>query len=231
MSLLYDAATKRLYVAGGQTGDLTVYDTRGGQVLYTADTGPGRLINDVKVTRRAAYSTDSTRREVLVVPLSKRGALPKTGEYEVLTLKRDYVQPVGFGLNGIRDLPNGDLLVVSGGVLYVVDPRSGEADRLEQTGRALTGGDGLELRGRALYVVNGYGGDEVVQLRLDRRYTSTSVTTILDEDDTTSDLDRPTTGALISGDLYVVNGRFGAIMASVDGGSTLSFTVSKLDLP
>ena len=113
---------------------------------------------------------------------------------------------------------------------YTVAPRTGVANRIEQSGRALTGGDGLELKGRTLYVVNGYAGDEVVQLRLRRGYTATSVTRVLDESDTTSDLDRPTTGALVDGDLFVVNGRFGTIAATGDGGARLRFTVSRLEL-
>jgi len=230
VGLLYDKRSGRLFVAGGATGDLTVYDARNGAVLYTANTGAGRFINDVTVTRDAAYFTDSTARQLFVVPLGRKGALPKDGVFASLTLGGDYVQPAGFGLNGIRDLPNGDLLVVSGGVLYTVSPRTGVADRIEQTGRALSGGDGLELKGRTLYVVNGYGGDEVVQLRLGKGYTSTTVTRVLDESNTTSDLDRPTTGALVDGDLYVVNGRFGTIGASGNGGATLPFTVSRLEL-
>ncbi|MBC7374916.1 MAG: hypothetical protein H7323_13085, partial [Frankiales bacterium] len=157
-------------------------------------------------------------------------ALPRSGTFSPLAVTGDYVQPRGFGLNGIRDLPNGDLLTVSGGVLYVVDPRSGQADRVEQRGRALTAGDGLELVGRDLYVVNGYGGNEVVQLRLERGDAETTVTQVLDQGDTASVLDRPTTGAFVGGDLYVVNGRFGAVAGSVNNGRDLDFTVSRFGL-
>ena len=114
VGLLYDAATKRLYVSGGTTGDLTVYDARSGAVLYTANAGEGRFINDVTVTKDAAYFTDSSRAELIVVPFGKKGSLPTSGRFEVLTVHGDYVKPAGFGLNGIRDLPNGDLVVVSG---------------------------------------------------------------------------------------------------------------------
>ena len=230
VGLLYDAATQRLYVAGGMTGDLTVYDARNGRVLYTANAGSGRFINDVTVTKRGAFFTDSTRAELLVVPFGKSDALPRSGSFTRLAVSGDYVQPAGFGLNGIRDLPDGDLVTVSGGVLYVVDPRSGKADRVEQQGRALSGGDGLELVGRDLYVVNGYGGDEVVQLRLRHGNPTTTVLQVLDQADTPSDLDRPTTGAFVGGDLYVVNGRFGTITATGNGGRDLDFTVSRFDL-
>ena len=232
VGMLYDAATERLYVAGGATGDLTVYDAPTGTVLFTANAGPGRFLNDVTVTKDAAYFTDSLSAQLVVVPFGKRGALPSPEDVRVLSLGGDYVQPSGFGLNGIRDLPNGDLLVVSGGVLYVVDPQDGTADRVEQSGRALSGGDGLELVGRTLFVVNGYGGNEVVQLRLQKDFSATTVTTVLDQTDTPSTLDRPTTGALVGGDLYVVNGRFGSISATdTAANDALAFTVSRFDLP
>lgn len=78
---------------------------------------------------------------------------------------------------------------------------------MEQSGAALTAGDGLTLDGLTLYVVNGYGGNEVVELRLAPDYSSTTVVRVLRD----SDFDRPTTAALVAGDLYVVNGRFGTL--------------------
>ena len=229
VGLLYDAATKRLYVAGGGTGDITVYDAETGAVLFAANAGKGRFINDVTVTDTAAYFTDSTRGEILVLPFTTDGALPKENKVRKLKLGGEYTQPEGFGLNGIRDLPDGDLLVVSGGLLYTVDPADGRtAQRVEQAGQALTGGDGLELVGGTLYVVNGYGGNEVVVLRLENGVTSTSVTTVLDQGDTPSPLDRPTTGALVDGDLYVVNGRFGTVGGT--DGAAVTFSVSKFAL-
>lgn len=232
VGLLYDAATERLYVAGGMTGDVTVYDAATGTVLFTANAGPNRFINDVTVTKDAAYFTDSRSPQLIVVPFGKKGALPATDDFQTLSLSGDYVQPTGFGLNGIRDLPNGDLIVVSGGVLYVIDPDNGTADRVEQSGRALAGGDGLELVGRTLFVVNGYGGNEVVQLRLEKGFSATTVTDVLDQADTPSNLERPTTGALVGGDLYVVNGRFGSISRTdTAANDALTFTVSRFDLP
>lgn len=227
VGLLYDAATSRLYVAGGATGDLTVYDARNGKVLYTANAGANRFINDVTVTGTGAYFTDSTRAEVLEVRFSG-GKLPRSSTFRRIALRGDYVQPEGFGLNGIRDLSGGRLLVVSGGKLYVVDPRNGNTNEVEQAGRPLTGGDGIELDGRLLYVVNGYGGDEVAVLRLSQTGGSATSVFVLDENDTTSDLDRPTTGAIVDGDLYVVNGRFGTIGNGT--GANVTFSVSKLDL-
>lgn len=207
VGLLYDAATSRIWVAGGRSGDVTAYDARSGRLLYTVNAGSGRFLNDVAITPRAVYVTDSTRAELVVVDLDAAGR--PTGS-RTLAVSGEYVQPRGFGLNGIRSLPTGDLIAVSGGVLYRIDPRTGVAEVVEQQGRQLTAGDGLTLVGSTLYVVNGYGGNEVVELRLSGDLESTRVVATL----TDGDLDRPTTAALVAGDLYVVNGRFGTLMTN-----------------
>lgn len=204
VGLLYDAATQRLWVAGGPTGDVTAYDPRTGAVLFTANAGSGRFLNDVAVTREAVYVTDSTKGEIVVVPLGTGGALPAAGTVEVLTVGGDYRQPAGFGLNGIRALPGGDLLTVSGGVLYVVDPQTGAADAVEVSGGRLTGGDGLVLRGSTLYVVRGFGRDSIAVVDLDRAAGTATVVGEL----TDRDFDVPTTAAFVAGDLYAVNGQF-----------------------
>jgi hypothetical protein len=215
----YDDRSGLLWVAGGGPasrglGTVTAYDGAGREVFQRTIEG-ARFLNDVVVTRDAVYVTDSGNPALVVVPL-RAGGRP-VGTVRSLPLTGEYVQPAGFGANGIRELPGGDLVVVSGGVLYAVDPSTGRADVIELFGRALRGGDGLELRGRTLYVVNGYGGDEVVVLRLlgDGR---TATTTGVIAERSPDQLDRPTTAALVAGSLYVVNGRF-----SVAGPTTENF--------
>lgn len=229
VGLLYDEATKRLWVAGGASGDVKAYDARSGREVFSAALGAGRFLNDVAITPDAVYVTDSTRAELVVVDLGAKGR--PTG-VRTLTVGGDYVQPSGFGLNGIRALPSGDLLAVSGGVLYVIDPATGAADVVEVAGERLTAGDGLTLDGRTLYVVNGYGGNppaagrtgnEVVVLELSADFRAATVTGVL----TDSDLDRPTTAALVGGDLYVVNGRFGTLATQPDA----PVQVVRIDLP
>ncbi len=129
------------------------------------------------------------------MPLGGGASLRTAGTAaRVLTLTGDYVQPAGFGLNGIRVLLGGDLLAVSGGLLYA-----------EVQGETLTGGDGLELRGNTLYVVRGFNPRaSVVVLRLGQgARTATFVEEVLDRD-----FNVPTTAALVAGDLLVVNGQF-----------------------
>ena len=222
VGLLYDERSGLLWVAGGSGGDVTAYDAETGEQVFRALVAGAGFLNDVAITDRAIYVTDSFNAEIVVIPLrTKDRDLPVEGTYRTLKVKGEYVQPEGFGLNGIRELPSGDLVVVSGGVLYAVDERSGQADVIEQDGQALVAGDGLVLEGRTLYVVNGAGGDEVVELRLAADEGSTTFVREL----TDPELDRPTTGALIDGALYVVNGRF-----AVAGDPQTENYVTRLDL-
>lgn len=201
IGLLYDPSTQRLYVAGGPTGDVTVYDARTGDVLFTANAGAGRFINDVTLTKDAAYFTDSFSTELIVVPLGKGAALPVDGTFEPLALD-GVPAPAGFGPNGIRTLPGGDLIVISEGTLYRVDPATGDTDVLEVSGGELVAGDGLELRGNTLYVVRGFNRPSIVQVRLDLPSGTGAIIGEL----TDPDFETPTTAAFVAGDLYAVNG-------------------------
>jgi hypothetical protein len=226
VGMFYDRRTGLLWVAGGGpaagrgTGTVTAYD--GADPVFRTTVAGAGFLNDVAVTRDAVYVTDSFDAALVVVPLDASGQ--PVGTVESLPLVGEYEQPRGFGANGIRELPGGDLTLVSGGVLYRVDPESGGAEVIEVAGRELAGGDGLVVRGSTLYVVNGYGGDEVVVLRLSGRTNTARTIGVLTEQNTRGELDRPTTGALVAGALYVVNGRF-----SVAGPTTENF-VTRLPL-
>src|SRR3954467_14127948 len=65
------ARGRRLFVAGGMTGKGYVYDARTGGDLaeYTLAPAGQSFINDVVVTKHAAYFTDSTSGALGVVPL------------------------------------------------------------------------------------------------------------------------------------------------------------------
>lgn len=202
-----------LWVAGGATGTVTAYDSATGATVarYVVPAGvTPRFLNDVEVTTNGVYVTDSRNAELVVVRTGSGAGLPD--EVELLPLTGDWAQDAGpdparpaNNANGIRSLPGGDVLIVSQGKLLRVDVRTGVADLLEQTGGdALTGGDGLELRGSALYVVYGFGRDSVAVVELAGDARSYAVTgELLDED-----LERPTTATYAAGSLWVVNGKF-----------------------
>jgi hypothetical protein len=220
VGMYYDDRSGLLWVAGGGPragrglGTVTAYD--GADEVFSTTVAGAGFLNDVVVTRDAVYVTDSFSPALVVVPLDRSGR--PTGRVGSLPLAGEYKQPAGFGANGIRELPGGDLVVVAAGTLYRVDPATGVADAIEVRGpRDLSGGDGLEVRGKTLYVVNGYGGDEVVVLRLAGDNRSARTTRVLTES-SPEQLDRPTTAALVAGSLYVVNGRF-----SIAGPTTENF--------
>src|SRR5215210_3080715 len=142
-----------LWVAGGFTGMAFLYDAATGadiaQVQLTE--GPA-VINDVVVTRDAAYFTDSAMPFVYRVD-------KETLEVTALPLTGDIVYGEGFNANGIEATPNGDTLILvqsNTGKLFTVDPVSGVTDEIELTGGDAAFGDGLLLQGRTLYVVQNF---------------------------------------------------------------------------
>ncbi len=199
----------RLFVAGGPTGQGYVYDAATGQDLatYTFTDDPNTFVNDVVVTRTAAWFTDSFQPVLYRVPLGPDGAPGVQAGVEVVPLGGDYVQGNDFNVNGIEATPSGDALVIvqdSTGLLFRVDPSTGVADTIELSGGDASFGDGLLLEGRLLYVVqNQLNRVEVVSLAPGLG-SGTVVRTITDPD-----LDIPTTIARAGGSHVVVNARFG----------------------
>jgi hypothetical protein len=116
----------------------------------------------------------------------------------------DLVFVPGFNANGIVDT-RGYLLVVQSntGLLFRVDPKTGRSVQVNTRGTSLLNGDGMELRGSALYVVRNQD-NVVVRLRLGPRLLTATPTGEL-----TGETSVPTTATFSAGRLYVVNARFG----------------------
>src|SRR5439155_16037779 len=74
VGLSFDPRTNYIFVAGGPTGKAYVYDAATGALVqeYTL-TSPGTFVNDVIVTREAAYFTDSFLPVYYRVPLGPGG--------------------------------------------------------------------------------------------------------------------------------------------------------------
>jgi hypothetical protein len=111
--------------------------------------------------------------------------------------------------NGIRPLSRGHLVLdhSTAGGLWDVNTRTGDVRALPVTGVRLTGGDGVERRGRTLWVVRGTDQDSVTQLRLQRRHGSWTASFRARLTDPT--LDVPSTATFAGGLLWAVNARFG----------------------
>ena len=193
----------RLWVAGGPSGAVRVYEAGSGDLLETYEFEAG-FLNDLVVTRRAVYVTDSLVQQMAVIPLGRRGALPAEDDVFTVPLTGDIDFVDGeFNANGIV-AAGGWLVIVQSftGEVFRVDPATGVAATVDLGGAAVPGGDGLELRGRTLYVVRGEGVVDV--FRLNRLVRSAELLGSL----TSDDFDFPTTAAYAAGRLWVVNARF-----------------------
>ena len=192
----------RLFVAGGGTGTASVYDARSGELLkrYSLTAAP-TFVNDVIVTKRAAYFTDSQRSQLYVLEFGRGGRLPAMAETLPVT---GLPASSGFQLNGI-EAARGRLIAVHSalGKLFEIDPRSGEAEEIELEGGDAANGDGLLLDGRTLYVVKNQQ-NRIAVVHLDRDLDEGEVKRHL----TDSDFDVPTTIAEKGGFLWAVNARF-----------------------
>jgi sugar lactone lactonase YvrE len=201
---------RRIFVSGGMTGQAYVYDARTGADLASyqlAPKGVPTFINDVVVTGKAAWFTDSLNQQLYAVPFGRHGRLPGQDAVRTLPLTGDLVFQTGFNLNGIAAARGGRVLVVvqsNTGKLFTVSPRSGDTREIDLGGATVTNGDGLLLRGRTLFVVRNQL-NLIAVVQLNRALSRGRVVAEL----TDPDFDVPTTITFAAGRLYAVNARFG----------------------
>jgi sugar lactone lactonase YvrE len=228
----------RLWVAGGGTGfgrnlitSFRVYDTRSGAALADVAVPEAVFLNDVFVTRDAAWFTDSFGPNLIRVPIGANG---KIGSPEKVVLGGDWT---GLTANGIVATPDGKSLIVgkfeaaegSGGVLYVVPTDSvgvANARRITLHGHldaVAAGTDGLVLNGQTLYTVNSGG---VVEIKLSRSLTTGQVLGTTEVPGAAW----PTTAKRFGSRLYVIDGNFGENFSNI-GNPTAAFKVVAIPMP
>lgn len=198
----------RLWVAGGDAGVVRVHDLDDGGLVARRDLGGG-FVNDVVVTRDAAWLTDSFSAHLFRVPIGADGAI---GTAAAVPITGDWQQVAGaFNANGIAATPDGGRLVVvqttapeqdGSSALYVVDPDSGVSDRIALRG-GIANGDGLVLVGRRLYVVENFS-NAIAEIRLDGGLSSGVVLHHISD----PRFRIPTTAAKVGARLWTVNARF-----------------------
>jgi sugar lactone lactonase YvrE len=200
----YDFRNDRLWVAGGSTGEVRVYAARTGTLLRTYTFPGSGFLNDLVVTPRAVYITDSSSHDLKVVPLGRGGRLLPTTAARTLPLSGFPVVAGQFNANGIVWI-GGWLIVVNSytGELFRIDPWTGVASKIDLGGASVTYGDGLELHGTTLYVVRNQL-NKVAVFRLGFRLHSARLLGTI----TSAGLDVPTTAAFQDGRLWAVNARF-----------------------
>ena len=190
-----------LYVAGGMTGRAFVYDADTGALVRNVVLATGSeatFINDVVVTKDAAYFTDTRRTSLYRLPLAPNGT-PATNA-DVLTTGVA-------GFNGIEATPDGSALVAiqsTPGVLFRIDPLTGASTPID-VGELLPAGDGLLLHGTTLYVVQNRL-NQIAVVTLDPDLGSGAVA---EARITNPAFDVPTTIARFGNHLYAPNARFG----------------------
>jgi Cu-Zn family superoxide dismutase len=150
----------KLYVAGGATGAITVYDLASKQVVASFQTGAGGFLNDLAITERGdVYVTDSFRPALWHVTAAQVQA--GGGAPQPLDVSASIPFPAGFNLNGIVATSRTRLVVVqtNTGKLFRIDLRRDGAaiEAIDQVaGVTVPGGDGLLLdRGRLVVVQGG----------------------------------------------------------------------------
>jgi hypothetical protein len=196
----------RLWVAGGPTQQVRVYDVSTGELLETYPFPTAGFINDLDISRNAVYATDSVNQQLLVILLEEDGGLPHPSAATTIPLTGEISYSAGFNANGIAARGGWLVLVQSNeGLLFKVNPRTGEATQIDTGGYDVTNGDGLELRGKTLYVVRNFS-NLVAVLTMRAGLTEAELVGELTSED--FELDIPTTATLTQGALWVVNARF-----------------------
>jgi sugar lactone lactonase YvrE len=215
VGLKVDEPHHLLVVAGGASGQGIFYDLRDPSSPLTralASPAPSQqnpsLINDVAVTRDAAYFTDTVRPAIYKVPIGPGGSV---GQAETITVTGPAaeINPENpLGLNGIDVTPDGATLIVGNSGMngvYTVDPATG-ASALILDGLAPSN-DGILLDGHTLWVVANFS-NAVQELRLSPDYSTGTVVDTITNDEVGGLFRIPTTVAEHGNKLVLVNGRF-----------------------
>ena len=205
----------KLYVAGGATGKISVYSLRTKELLATFDTGPGGFLNDLVVTGKGVFVTDSFRPMLWRVTNAQVRA--GSGTPQAIPVGPEIAYTAGFNLNGI--VARGRELIVvqsSTGKLFRIGIRKGGATReIHQIASDPVFGDGMLLdRGRLIVVQ----GSPAALLFLKLKHHASSAKLVATQTDPT--LRGPSTVARARHLYLVVNADFAT--------STTPFTVSGL---
>jgi sugar lactone lactonase YvrE len=213
-------ADGRLYVAGGMTGTIVVYDLGTRQQVASFDTGEGGFLNDLVVTHGGdVFVTDSFR--PIIWHLTAAQVSAGTGTPEQIAVAPEIAYESGFNLNGIVARGDGRQLIVvqtNTGKLFRIDLGAGDSSsrQIEQIDApALVGGDGMLLDRGRLIVVRG---DPAALLFLKLGGDASRAELVDTRTDPT--LRGPSTVARVHKLLLVVNADFAT--------STTPFTVSGL---
>jgi DNA-binding beta-propeller fold protein YncE len=217
----------RLFVAGGGTGLVFVYDANTGALIAKLSGGSSpTFINDIAVDKDGvAYITDS------MSPVIYRVAPTGSGGYTLerwLELAGTPIQyTAGFNLNGIELSPSGRYLFTiqsNTGKLFRIDIATKEIDLVDVGGETFVNGDGVWMRGNTLYILQS-AQETINEVRLQPNQS----TGVLVGRTTDPSFMLPTSLVGARGRLLVVNSQFDKRAPGMS--PVLPFTVSVVPVP
>jgi sugar lactone lactonase YvrE len=218
-----DRKWRKLWVATGQLGRIDLLNPRSGATLRTFTMAQGSYANDVAVTKKATYVTDSLQPTLWRVRAhsSASGAEPWL---ELTTTPITYT--TGFNLNGIEATKNGHWLIAvqtNTGQLWRISTRTKHVREIALD-QPVTNGDGLVPRGRTLWVVRNALG-QIAKVKLSRTLTRGRIVSST----TDPSFHFPTTADIAKGRMLVVNSQFDRRTAGM--APDLPFTPSSVPVP
>ena len=125
----------RLFVSGAGSKTIRIHDARTGGLLRSYAVPDSGFINDVVVTRRGAYFTDSNVQQLYFIPFGRHGAL---GDLERIPITGDFFYGAGFNANGIDAARGGRTLILvktSTGELFTADAATASPAASRSTSR------------------------------------------------------------------------------------------------
>ena len=146
----------QLFMAGGPTGTMWMYDAVTGRLLSSFRNGvEGSVVNDVAIAPDgAAYFTDSSVPNLYRIKADAQGIYRFEFWLDLRNTPIQYTQ--GFNLNGIAATPDGKYLITvqsNTGKLFRIATDSREVTEITLAGGdRMTAADGLLLDGQTLYV-------------------------------------------------------------------------------
>ncbi len=219
----------RLYVGGGATNQVWIYDIRSRRLLATVSGVPGGFVNDITIAPDGtAYATDSLGH--LIYRIAEQDGRWSMRPW--LDLEGTSVEHVdGHNLNGIIAVGDANLIAVhsQSGKLYRFDLATKAIHQVDLGGVPLFGGDGLVLHDGRLYVVRGglspqNPQPQVSVLRPAADWSAAEVESVIDN----PDFRHPSTARMVRGRLLVVNSQYNTGQSG--GRPELPFAISAIPL-
>lgn len=217
----------RLFLAGGPTGQLFVYDIATKALLAKFATGlTPTFVNDVTIAPNGdAYFTDANSPAIyrVAADLTAPGAFSRWSDLAGSPI----VYGQGFNLNGIAASGDGKWLVVvqsNTGKLFRVEVATKAITEIDLGGQTVMGGDGLLIDKQTLWVMRNAAAT-LVTFQLSPDFSSARLITTT----TDPDFDFPTTFARLGDKFLVVNSQLNK--RSANQPPTLPFVVVGLPVP